>query len=87
MPSAGSLADVVASVDSVKVVERFEFALGSMEVAGVVVMVADGDSVVFREDDVALAAEAPVPDLVLVRLGAFFSRNPSMNSMPIHRKM
>ena len=86
MPAEGSLAGAVGSVK----VERFELDLGSMAAAGVVVIVAEVDLVFFCEDDVDLPSvvvEPLVRDLVSDRLGAFFSRNPSMNSIPIHRKM
>ena len=70
-------------------VDRFDPALGSMAAFGVVVMVAEGVPLVLAEAafDLLVAEAVPEPDLVFVRLGAFFSRNPSMNSIPIHRKM
>ena len=83
MLAVGSLAEEVDSV----AVDRFDPTLGSTAVLGVVVMVAEGDSLPFREGGVDLLVAEAVPEPVLVRLGTLFSRNPSMNSMPIHRKM
>ena len=85
MPEAGSLDAEVEPVAE----DRLAPVLGSIAVFGVVVMVAAGASLILLGAAFGLlVAEAvPVLDLVFVRLGAFFSRNPSMNSIPIHRKM
>ena len=69
--------------------DRLDPALGSMAVFGVVVMVAAGASPILLEAafDLLIAEGVPEVDFLFVRLGEFFSRNPSMNSIPIHRKM
>ena len=89
MLGAGSFDVGVELVEADLVPVRFDPTLGSIAVLGVVVMVAEGGSFLFRDGggDVADAAALLPPDLVSVRFGAFFSRKPSINSIPIQRKM
>ena len=86
IPGADSFDTGVDPVEAGLALVRFDPTLGSMAAFGVVVMVAEGVSFLFREGGDDLAALLP-PDLVFVRFGAFFSRKPSINSIPIQRKM
>lgn len=89
MPADGSLDAGLEPVEVELLLARFDPTLGSIADFGAVVMVAEGFSLMLRDGggDLAAVAELLPPDLVLVRLGAFFSRKPSINSIPIQRKM